>query len=57
MPEARAEPVAEIFGEQLRLAVDDPDRAFGAGRDAQAAAVAFFLVDGDDFTDHFSLLK
>jgi hypothetical protein len=46
--EAGAEAVAVGLADQLRLAVHDGDRAFGARRGADSAAVALALVDPDD---------
>jgi hypothetical protein len=54
--EAGTETVAEVIGSKSRLAVDDGDGPFGAGRHAQSAAVAFFFVNLDNFSDHGMLL-
>lgn len=49
--EAVPQPVAEVVA-QRRLAADEADGPFVAGRDAQAAAGAGFLVDLDDGSYH-----
>lgn len=48
--EAGAETVAEIFGDQSRLAVHELQGALGAVGDAIAAAVAFLFVNPDDLS-------
>ena len=50
--EAGAETVSEIVGNQPGLAVDNLDRAFGAGRNTEAAAVTLFFINFDHFTNH-----
>ena len=55
MADARAEAVAEQVAYEPRLAVHDLDRAFGAIRNARAAARAFVRVDGNDGSLHYSL--
>jgi hypothetical protein len=45
---AGAKAIAEQVAHQARLAVDDLQRALGAVRDAEPAAVALLFVDGDD---------
>jgi hypothetical protein len=57
--EAGAQAVAVLLRHKPRLAVHDPDGAFGARGYAQPAAVAFLLVDPDDLSIafHDDLLK
>jgi hypothetical protein len=54
--EAGAEAVAVLLGHEPGLSVGNPDGALGAGGDAEAATVAFFFIDPDDFSFHFFLL-
>jgi hypothetical protein len=49
--EAGPEAVAVDIAHQLRLAIDDLDRALGAGRHAVSAARAFLFVDPDQLSD------
>ena len=46
------QPVAVIVPQEPGLAVHHADSSLVAGGGAQAAAVAFFLVDVDDFPFH-----
>jgi hypothetical protein len=48
-----ADAVAVFLSHKSGLSVYDPDGALGAGGDAEAAAIAFFFVDPDDFSFHF----
>jgi hypothetical protein len=48
VPDAGAETVAEKIADEARLAVDYPDRPFGAVRDAESAPGASLLVDSYD---------
>jgi hypothetical protein len=58
MAEASAQAVAVCFAYQFCLAVDKFYRAFDAGRNAFAAAVAFIFVDFYDTSDsHFTPLS
>jgi hypothetical protein len=50
--ETGAETIAEIISREPGLAVDNSDGPFGAGRHAHSAAVAFFFVNLDNFSDH-----
>jgi hypothetical protein len=50
--EAGAQPVAQVIGGESCLAVDDSNRPFGAGGDAEAAAVAFAVIYLNYFPDH-----
>jgi hypothetical protein len=54
--EAGAETVAEVVGQKSGLAVDDPDRPFGAGGYAEAAAVALVFIYFYDVAIHGVLL-
>src|SRR5699024_381560 len=54
--EAVPQPVAEVVAQKARLAADEADGPFVAGRDAQAAAGAGFLVDLDDGSYHARFL-
>ena len=49
-----AQPIALILPQQNRFAVFYADGAFVAGLGTQTAAVAFFLVNFYDFTDHIT---
>jgi hypothetical protein len=49
-PEAGAEAVAVLFGHQPGLSTRDFNGALGAGGDAQAATIAFFFINPDDFS-------
>jgi hypothetical protein len=53
--EAGAQAIAQVVGDQPCLAVDDPNGAFGTGRNAEAAAVAFFLIYFYYFSFHRTL--
>jgi hypothetical protein len=48
--------VAEVIGCQDRLAADDFYRSLCTGRHTEAAAITFFPVNQDDFSDHVFLL-
>jgi hypothetical protein len=52
MAEAGAESVAQVVRHQACLAVNDLNRAFGAGRYAETASVAFFFIDMNDVSFH-----
>jgi Flp pilus assembly protein protease CpaA len=52
-----AEAVAVIVSQQLRFSVHHTDCAFMASVDTEATTVAFFLVDLDDFSDHYLNLQ
>jgi hypothetical protein len=45
LSETGSETVAEVVGGQNRLAVDNRDRPFGAGRNAESTAVTFVRID------------
>jgi hypothetical protein len=53
--EAGPEAVAVLLRDQSGLTVDDPDGPFGARRDTETAAVAFFLIDFYDFPGLFHI--
>ena len=55
--EAVPKPVAVVLPEQAGFSVDHSDRSLVAGVGAKAAAVAFFLVNFDYFTDHVFILQ
>jgi hypothetical protein len=50
--ETGAETIAEVISREPCLAVDNGDGAFGAGRHAQSATIAFFFVNLNNFSDH-----
>ena len=50
--EAVAQAVAVVLPEQSGFAVYHADGAFVAGFGAEAAAIAFFRIDADDFANH-----
>jgi hypothetical protein len=50
--ETGAQPIAEIVGYQARLAIDNLNGAFRAGRNTETATVAFVLVDVNDISFH-----
>ena len=53
---ARAEAVAVAVVDQFRLAIDDLDRAFRTGRDAETATVALLFDEPDHGALHGNLL-
>lgn len=56
MSKTGTQSVAVGFADEFGFAVDEPDGAFGAGGDAQAAAVTFFFVDFYDVSQCHSTL-
>jgi hypothetical protein len=50
--QAGTESIAKLIVDQLGLALDQPNRAFFARRNAIAAPVALGLIDVNDFTNH-----
>jgi hypothetical protein len=54
LTEAGAETITVDLTDQARLAVNDPEGAFGARRNAESTAITLFLVNLDDFPFHLS---
>ncbi len=52
MPQAGPQAVADPVGHESGFAVDQAQRTFVAGRDAQPAPVAKLLVDRDNLANH-----
>jgi hypothetical protein len=57
LPQACPEPIAQLVGDQLGLAVNDLEGTLVAGRNAHAATVTFLLVDDDDLSGHRWILS
>jgi hypothetical protein len=45
LPQAGPQSITKAIGQQLGLAIHDNDGPFRAGGDAQAAAIALFLIN------------